>query len=170
MRNMTTRQLTLCALLTALALALSVAESYFPMPVPLPGFKLGLANVVTLFALYSMGGGQALAILLARCLLGAVFAGNLNALIFSLFGGLAAMGVMTVLSHLRRLSVYGVSVGGAAAHNCGQVAAAVLTLGNAAPLAYLPLLLGISLLSGSVTGFLAALLFRALRSTNLMKA
>jgi heptaprenyl diphosphate synthase len=46
----------------------------------------------------------------------------------------------------------------------------VLTLGNAAPLAYLPLLLGISLLSGSVTGFLAALLFRALRSTNLMKA
>ena len=86
-------------------------------------------------------------ILLARCFLGAVFAGNMNALIFSLLGGVTAMVVMIVLSGSRCLSVYGVSVGGAAAHNCGQVAAAVLTLGNTAPLYYLPVLLGVSLLT-----------------------
>ena len=132
--------------------------------------KLGLANIVTVFALYALGPGQALLILLARCTLGAVFAGNLNALLFSLFGGLLAMGVMILLSRCPALSIYGVSIAGAAAHNCGQTAAAMLTLGNTAPLYYLPLLLAVSLLTGAVTGFAAGLLFRALGNTNLMKA
>ena len=69
------------------------------------------------------------------------------------------------LSRVRGLSVYGVSVGGAAAHNCGQVAAAVLTLGNTAPLYYLPVLLGVSLFTGALTGLIAACLFRALGRT-----
>ena len=86
-------------LLTALALVLSYLESLVP-PLWVPGVKLGLANIVTLFALYALGPGQALMILTARCLLGAVFAGNMNALIFSLLGGLAAMGVMILLSRL----------------------------------------------------------------------
>jgi heptaprenyl diphosphate synthase len=170
--KLTTRQLTLCAVLTAMALALSYLENFFPLSlaVPVPGLKLGLANIVTVFALYAMGPAQALLILLARCLLGAIFAGNMNALFFSLLGGVTAMLVMIALSRLRRLSIYGVSIGGAAAHNCGQVAAAVLTLGNTAPVYYLPVLLGVSLITGALTGMVAALLFRALDSTNLMKA
>ncbi|MPN02962.1 hypothetical protein SDC9_150183 [bioreactor metagenome] len=84
-----TRQLALCAMLTALALALSYLESFFPLSlvIPLPGIKLGLANIVTLFALYTLGPGQALIILVTRCTLGALFAGNMNALIFSVLGG-----------------------------------------------------------------------------------
>lgn len=84
--------------------------------------------------------------------MGAVFAGNMNALIFSLLGGFSAMLVMILLSRSRHLSIYGVSVGGAAAHNCGQIAAACLTLGSMAPLYYLPILLGASLITGAVTG------------------
>ena len=169
--KLTTRQLTLCAVLTAMALALSYLENFFPLSlaIPIPGIKLGLANIVTLFALYALGPGQALLILLARCLLGAVFAGNMNALIFSLLGGVPAMGVMIALSRLKRLSVYGVSVGGAAAHNCGQIAAACLTLGSMAPLYYLPILLGASLITGAVTGVAAACLFRALVHTNILR-
>ena len=165
----TTRQLTLCAMLTALALALSWAERFLPLSllIPLPGIKLGLANIVTLFALYALGPAQALGILLCRCTLGAFFAGNLNALIYSLFGGLTAMLTMILLRRGKHLSVYGVSLGGAAAHNCGQVAAAVWTLGTASPLAYLPVLLGVSLLSGGLTGFLSALLFRAMSHVDL---
>ena len=165
--KLTTKQLTLCGVLTTLALALSVAENQLPltMAIPIPGIKLGLANIVTVFALYGLGAGPAVMILLARCLLGAVFAGNMNALIFSLLGGLAAMAVMIALSRLRGLSVYGVSIGGAAAHNCGQVAAAVVTLGNTAPLYYLPVLLGVSLFTGAFTGLVAACLFRALDRT-----
>ena len=169
--KLTTKQLTLCAVLTAMALALSYLENFFPLSlaIPIPGVKLGLANIVTVFALYVLGPGQAMLILLARCLLGAVFAGNMKALIFSLLGGVSAMLVMIGLSRWRRLSVYGVSVGGAAAHNCGQVAAAVLTLGNTAPLYYLPILLGVSLFTGALTGLVTACLFRALAHTNLMR-
>ena len=124
--RLTTRQLSLCALLTAMALGLGYLENFFPLSlaVPVPGVKLGLANIVTVFALYALGPAEA-------------------------------------------LSVYGVSVGGAAAHNCGQIAAAVLTLGSAAPVYYLPVLLGVSLFTGALTGLVAACLFRALSKTGL---
>ena len=164
-----TRHIALSGLLFALAMALSFIEGSLVIPGLLPGMKLGLANIVTLFALYALGARQALMILTARCILGSLFAGNLNALIFSLMGGVTAMLVMILLSHVRRLSVYGVSVGGAAAHNCGQVAAAILTLGNTAPLYYLPVLLGVSIFSGALTGLIAVCLFRALAHTELMK-
>ena len=87
--RLTTRELTVCAMLVELALALSYLEGFFPLSlvIPLPGVKLGLANVVTLFALYALGPGQAVLILLGRCFLGAMFAGNINALLFSLLGG-----------------------------------------------------------------------------------
>ena len=169
--KLTTKQLTLCAMLTAMALGLSYLENLFPVTaaIPLPGVKLGLANIVTLFALYALGAGQAMAILLARCILGALFAGNMNAMIFSILGGVTAMAVMIVLSKWQKLSVYGVSIGGAAGHNCGQIAAAMMTLGNTAPLYYLPFLLGVSLFTGTLTGLIGACLFRALAHTDLMR-
>ena len=169
--KLTTKELTVCGLLTAVALALSYLENLFPLSlaIPVPGVKLGLANIVTLFALYALGAAEAMLILLARCLLGSLFAGNLNALMFSLLGGLCAMGVMIVLSRLPGLSLYGVSAGGAAAHSCGQIAAAVLTLGSAAPLYYLPVLLAVSLLTGGLTGLASACLFQGLAHTDLMK-
>ena len=165
--KLTTKQLTLCAVLTALALAFSYLENFFPLSlaIPIPGIKLGLANIVTVFALYALGPAQALLILTGRCLLGAVFAGNMNALIFSLLGGFSAMLVMIALRHCRRLSVYGVSVGGAAAHNCGQVCAALITLGSTAPLYYLPFLLLVSLFTGALSGLITAFLFRAMAHT-----
>ena len=167
--RITTRQLTLCAVLAALALALSYMESFFPAPIPLPGVKLGLANIVTLFALCALGASYAFAVLLVRVLLGAMFAGNASALLYSLLGGLAALAVMALLARCGRLSVYGISVGGAAAHNGGQVCAAMLTLGNAAPLAYLPVLLAVSLFTGALTGLIAGLLFRAMKYTEIIK-
>ena len=161
MKHISTRQLALCAVLTALALGLSTLENLFPVTllIPLPGVKLGLANIVTVFALYQLGALPALAILTARCLLGGLFAGNASAILFSLLGGLTAMLVMILLRRLRCLSIYGVSIGGAAGHNLGQMAAA---LGNTAVLGYLPFLLGISLLTGTLTGFVSSLLFRAM--------
>ena len=163
--KLTTKKLALCAVLTALALGLSTLESLFPVSVlvPLPGIKLGLANIVTVFALDRLGDSPALAILIARCLLGAMFAGNASALLFSLMGGVLAMLTMIVLRRVRGLSVYGVSIAGAAAHNIGQICAAMVVLGGTAVLGYLPVLLGVSLITGTLTGFVASLLFRAMR-------
>ena len=161
--------LALCAVLTALALALSYLENMLPtaLLVPLPGFKLGIANIVTVFALYYLGPADALAILFARCLLGSMFAGNVSALIFSLMGGILAMLIMILLHRLPGLSIYGVSIAGAAGHNTGQVLAAVLMLGSSAALAYLPVLLIVSLFTGTLTGFVAALLFAAMDKAKL---
>ena len=141
----------LCAVLAALALGLSTLESLFPVTavVPVPGVKLGLANIVTVFALYRLGAPEALTILLVRCALGGLFAGNVSAILFSL------------LRRWKGLSIYGVSIGGAAAHNIGQMAAAVITLGSTMVLGYLPFLLAVSLFTGTLTGFVTALLLRA---------
>ena len=110
--------------------------------------------------------GVVLAVLTALCIMGgSQRLSRVTGVLVPVMGGiyvLAAL-VMIVLHALPRLSVYGVSVGGAAAHNCGQVAAAMLTLGSAAPLAYLPFLLLVSVFTGALTGFVAALLFRAMR-------
>lgn len=156
------RRLTLCAVLTALALALSVAEGLAPLTIiiPLPGLRLGLANLVTVYALCRLSGREALLILVARCLLGALVGGNLTALAFSLTGGLLALGVMAALLRAGPFSLYGVSIAGAAAHNTGQIAAAIAVLGTSAPLVYLPFLLFCSLATGAFTGSVAALLVR----------
>lgn len=166
-----TKHLTLAALLTALALAFSYIERFIPFAliVPLPGVKLGLANVVTLFALCRLGAPLAFTVLTARVFLGALFAGNFSALLYSAMGGFLALAVMFLALRCKRFSVYGVSVLGAAAHNIGQVGAAVITLGSAAPLGYLPLLLLASILSGSLTGALAVGLFRAMDAAEAKK-
>lgn len=161
---MKAKEISLSALLVALALALSYFERFIPLNlvVPVPGVKLGLANLVTLFALYRMRPGQAAAILILRCLLGAVFGGGITALAFSLTGGLLALGAMFLSQRAPFLSVYGVSILGAAAHNVGQILAAMVVLGSRYVLAYLPFLLLTGLICGGVTGGMAARLLRAI--------
>ena len=150
------RRLTRCAVLTALALALSVAEGLVPLTVlfPLPGLRLGLANLVTTYALCRLSGREALLILVCRCLLGSLLGGNLMALAFSLTGGLLALGTMALLVRCSWLSLFGVSIAGAAAHNTGQVLAAMAVLGSSAPLVYLPPLLLCSLVTGAASTLL----------------
>ena len=154
------RRLTRCAVLTALALALSVAEGLVPLTIlfPLPGLRLGLANLVTTYALCRLSGREALLILVSRCLLGALLGGNLMALAFSLTGGLLALAVMAALVRCHFLSLFGVSIAGAAAHNTGQILAAMVVLLSRAPLVYLPPLLLCSLVTGAVTGAASTLL------------
>ncbi len=161
---MTTKKLTQTAILAALALALSLLERLLPLSLvlPLPGVKLGLSNLVTLFALYTLGLPYAAAILLLRVVLGSVFSGSVTALLYSLVGGLLSLGTMALLKRFPGLSIYGVSVGGAAMHAAGQILAAALLLGSASVVWYLPALLGVSVLTGLLIGGLAAAVLHAL--------
>ena len=158
-----TKKLAFCGVLTALALGLSYAERFFPLQLifPLPGIKLGLANVVTLVALCLLGKSYAFSVLTARCLLGAVF-GNLAGLVFSLAGGLLALLVMCFAVKIKGLSLYGASVLGAAAHNIGQILVAMVVMGSVYVAAYLPWLLMVSVLTGLLTGSLTAGVLRLL--------
>ena len=166
-----TKKLTLCALLIALALALSYTERFIPlqMVVPLPGVKLGLANIVTLIALYLMGSKYAFAVLIPRCILGAVFGGGITGLMFSLTGGLLAMLTMIFARKVSAFSVYGVSILGAAAHNIGQILAAMVLMNSLYIGAYLPYLLIVALFTGFATGAACAGVLRALKTVHISK-
>jgi heptaprenyl diphosphate synthase len=161
-----TKKIALCAVLIALALALSYVERFIPLQllIPLPGVKLGLANIVTLIALYLLGGKSAFAILIPRCVLGAVFGGGITGLMFSLTGGLLAMSVMALSRKAPLFSIYGVSVLGAAAHSVGQIMAAMVLMHSVYVGAYLPYLLGVSIFTGLATGTAGAGVLRVLRN------
>lgn len=156
------KQVSLCAVLTALALALSYTERFIPLQlaVPLPGIKLGLANIVTLIALALFKTRYALMILAARCVLGAVFGGGVTGLLFSLGGGLLALGVMAAAGKTHLFSIYGISVLGAAAHNIGQILAAMVLMHSVYIGAYLPYLLLVSIATGLLTGGLCGAILR----------
>ncbi len=154
--NSKAKRIAVCGLLTALALVLSLVERLFPLSaaVPVPGIKLGLANVVTLFALTRLGKRDAFAVLLVRVVLASVFMGSVTSFLFALFGGVLALAVMALLLPFegRWFSIPGISAAGAAAHNIGQIGAAMLVLRSVYVAAYLPLLLVSALVMGLVTG------------------
>ena len=147
------RTIAICAIMTALALALSYAENVFALTafIPIPGIKLGLANIVTLTALYTVGVAPALIIAVLRSALAAAFTSGATSFIFSVTGGLLSVGVMYGIKAFgrERVSLWGVSIAGAAAHNTGQIIAAWVMLGSASVFAYLPLLLVASILTGA---------------------
>lgn len=163
-----TKRLTLCAVLVSLALALSWMERFIPlqMVVPLPGVKLGLANIVSLIALCLLGFKSAYAILFIRCLMGAIFSGSVTAFIFSVTGGTLAMLVMAAAGRLPFLSIYGVSILGAAAHNIGQIIAAMAVMRSVYIGAYLPYLLVVAVFTGFATGAAASGVLKALPEMN----
>ena len=150
--------------MTALALALSYAERWIPLQlvIPLPGIKLGLANIVMLLALQLFHIRYAYWILIPRCILGAAFGGGITGLVFSVCGGLLAVTVMAFLKRVKLFSVYGVSVLGAAAHSIGQVLAAMVLMHSAYIGAYLPYLLVASTVTGLLTGAACAGVLRLL--------
>lgn len=82
------RRLVLCAVLCAVALGIFVLEAQIPLPLPFPGIKLGLSNIVTLLALALLGWKEALGIVLGRVLLGNLLLGQPSALLYALAGGL----------------------------------------------------------------------------------
>lgn len=153
------RRMTRNAILLSVALVLSLVERWIPLHllIPVPGLKLGLANIVTLFALLRLKPVDALMIIVLRSLIMGGIMGPMT-LLLSLSGGLLAFFVMWPLIRWegRAISVIGLSVAGAAAHNIGQVAMAGLILQEPLLLlTYLPPLLLTSLGTGTLTGFAA---------------
>ena len=156
---MKTRKLTQMALLTAIALTSVMVEAQIPALVPVPGVKLGLSNIVTVFAVFAMGPKEAASILFARIFLGAVFAGNFSTIFYSAAGGTLTIGVSIVLRKLltqKQLWVAGVM--GAIAHSVGQMAMAITITQTVGLVSYLPVMILCSIVTGLFTGFCAQFL------------
>ncbi|MBQ7871910.1 MAG: Gx transporter family protein [Oscillospiraceae bacterium] len=161
---MKTRRLALSALLATVALTIFVLEAQLPPLLPLPGFRLGLSNVVTVFALFVLGWREALAIVLVRILLGNLMTGQVSALLYALGGGLLSYAAMALLRpRLKETQIWVCGVVGSLAHNIGQMAVALLLTGTPEFLYFLPALLLCGLGTGLFTGLCAQLLRRCFR-------
>ncbi len=156
---MKTKKLTLLALLSAIALTIFMVEAQIPALVPIPGVKLGLANIVTVFTVFTLGPWEGAAVLFVRIFLGAVFAGNFSTIFYSAAGGFCAIGVTILLRKIltnKQLWVAGCL--GAVAHSIGQMAMAILLTGTPSLAFYLPVMIAISIVTGLFTGLCAQFL------------
>lgn len=156
---MKVKDLTRMALLTAIALTIFMIEAQIPAVVPLPGVKLGLSNIITVYAVFVLGPGKAAAILFCRIFLGAVFAGNFSSILYSGAGGLCAILVTIGLRKiLAKNQLWVAGSLGAVAHSVGQVAMAVVITATPSIAIYLPALAAISIVTGLFTGLCAQFL------------
>ncbi len=153
------KKLTLLGLLSAIALTIFMVEARIPALVPIPGVKLGLANIVTVFAVFALGPREGASVLFVRVFLGAVFAGNFSTIFYSAAGGACAIGVTIGLKRLLKPNQLWVAGSlGAVAHSVGQMAMAVLLTGTPGLIAYLPVMIAISIVTGLFTGLCAQFL------------
>lgn len=144
------------ALLTAIALTIFMIEAQIPPLVPIPGVKLGLANIVTVFAVFAMGPKEAASILFVRIFLGAVFAGNFSTILYSGAGGLLA--ILVTIGLRKILTVHQLWVAGALsaiAHSIGQMAMAIAITRTPGLIVYLPMMIVCSIITGIFTGLSA---------------
>lgn len=155
-------RITRLALLTAIALTIFMAEAQLPV-LPIPGVKLGLANIVTVYAMFALGPRDALLVLSSRVFLGAVFSGQMMTLIYSAAGGALSWCALCLLRKgFSRNQIWLASPAAAVFHNLGQLLAACAVLKSWAAMAWLPYLLIAAVAAGMFTGIAAQALIRRL--------
>lgn len=158
-----TKKITLTAMLTAAALVTFAIEAAIPPLTPIYGIKLGLSNVFTLFALYTLGKKEAAALLFLRITLGNIFTGQIISFAYSLAGGLLSFVVMLLL--MKFISVKQLWVSSAISavfHNIGQITAAIVLTSTVQVIYYLPILIISGIITGIFTGLCAQLVLKKL--------
>ena len=154
---MKTRKITTLSLLTALALIIFFVEAQLPPLTPIPGIKMGLANIITLVALVMFTPKEAFCVLAMRIVLGGFLSGNISSLLYSAAGGVLCFIVMSMLIKFFSIhQIWAVSIFGAIAHNCAQIAVAVLITSTVEIIWYLPLLIVSAVVTGAFTGLCAS--------------
>lgn len=145
------------AVLAGTGAALGAFESMLPVMTSIPGGKLGIANIATVTALYLLGTPSAFAVSGVRVAVASMIYGGANAFIYGFAGAMASLAAMAASKHFlkERISPVGISVIGASFHNAAQTAVAMCVLRSVALIWYLACLLLISVVSGTVCGYLA---------------
>jgi len=164
---MNAKKLTEIALLATIALIIFVVELRIPNPIPIPGVKLGLANIITVYAVYHYRAREVLPLVLTRIVLGAIFGGNLMALMYSLAGGLLCLtGMLLLRKAISEKYIWICSILGAVLHNIGQISVAIVITGTPAIIAYLPFLLVSGCIAGAFTGMCAQFVIKRSKAHN----
>lgn len=152
---MNLRRITRIALLTTLSLILFVLEGFLPLPLPVPGAKLGLAAIVTLIALHLLPMHDAALMLTLRILLASFLGGGIAPMLYSLAGGAASFAAMALLKRHTQLSIVGISAAGGFLHNMAQLLVAAAVMQTTALFFYAPVLGFVGILTGILIGISA---------------
>ena len=160
---MKSKNVAVLGVMTALAMILSSLESLVPLSFAVPGVKMGLPNIVIMFALYRLSFKEACAVSIIRVVLISILFGNTLSLAYSAAGTLVSLAVMVILKKSGRFSVTGVSVAGGVCHNAGQIAVAVLMLGTKEIAYYLPVLCVSGTVAGICIGIVSAILIEKVK-------
>ena len=165
MRNGSASRVALSGLLTSLMLVFGLIERQFPLPVPVPGIKLGLANSVLLYSLYMLGIRQSILLMLLKALLSWLIYMNMSAMLYSLAGGVLSLLAMILIMRVKGVSIIGVSAIGAVFFNVGQILMAVAILHTPQLIVtYLPILMLSGVLTGVLTGIIARMVMKHLKA------
>lgn len=165
-----TFHLIILGLFIAQSLVLYVVEGMLPVPFIAPGAKLGLANLITVIALYSLPHKRDVClILLVWIILSTAFGGGINAFFYSLAGAAFSLGIMLVLQKTGKFSLIGVSTAGGIFHNLGQVIVASLVVQNIKIMLYLPILSVAGTGTGILIGITALFTLRHLQKLPIYK-
>lgn len=170
------RKIAMCALFICIAAVLSAVETWLPPICPLPGVRVGLGNIVTMFMLYIGGrwsSGEAMVVVILRCFVAAFITGAVMNIFYGVMGGICALGTMLLLRRVlpqknRENWLPLVGVGGALAHIAGQMLTAVIIYNNFFVLAYAPILAASAIIGGAFTGFCTLLMLKKL-SPNVLR-
>lgn len=152
---------------TSLALILSYVELLIPINFGIPGMKLGLANLLVVILLYKDCPRDALLLSVIRILLSGLIFGNMFSIFYSLGGGLLSLAVMVFLKKTGQFTVAGISIGGGASHNVGQLLVAMFVVQTYQVGYYLPVLLIAGVITGAVIGILSAEVLKRTQSIRL---
>lgn len=155
-----TKKLTTLSLLISVAMVLSYIESLIPAFVAVPGVKVGLSNIATVFALYTLGAPGAVAVSVIRVFLSSLLFGNFAMMIYSLAGAALALTFMILIKATGLFSEVGVSVIGGIMHNAGQIIAAAFMMENSGIVSYLVPLAISGTIAGVAVGLISALLIK----------
>lgn len=150
----------------AIAVVLSYVEMLLPITIGIPGAKPGFANIIIVFALYSVGSMPALIINLIRIVIIGMLFGNFVSVAFSICGALVSLTVMLAVKRIKGIHSLGVSICGGVSHNLGQIGAASVLVRNYSIFYYLPALMVAGILSGIIIGVVSGLLLKRLEHIN----
>lgn len=149
------KKIAFMGIFSSLALVAGYLERLIPVTIPVPGIKLGLANVIVLLTIYYMGTKEAFGVMMIKIVVTALLFSGLSGFFYSLSGGLLSFGVMLIGKKSGVFSVIGVSILGGVFHNIGQITLAALIVSNAGLLYYCPVLIIAGIVTGGITGLIA---------------
>lgn len=155
--------LVLYGMFISVTLVVSYLESFIPIPFPVPGIKIGLANIVILWVLFAMNVKSAIIISLLRVLLSGFLFGNLYIMLFSFVGAALSLTVIILLKKTKKFSITGISIAGAVCHNIGQIIVAIIVLENSKIIYYLPFLIISGVIFGLIIGIAGSILYKKIK-------